>query len=197
MTNIRIEKPNQRALAFTGTAVWALILVPVAWTQPCANPPGPDQITIWQHGNFSGLCKTLGIGAFPNSSFLSPVPNDSVSSLKVGQNVRAHLYEHADFKGHVALYESGSAHNVSDSGPVGLGPNVDDKTTSIIVQLASGLRVPYIFINDHPSDRENQLSQEAQGVCHSSTHWFFTRNDPPTLYKIPLSTDLNASSPAI
>jgi hypothetical protein len=172
----------------------------------CANPPGPDQVTVWQDHNFEGKCKTLDIGAFRNSSSLRPVPNDSISSLKVGSDVRAHLFKDANFKGPVALYEAGSSHNVSepDSSPFSLGPNVNDETTSIIVQETFGVRVPYIFLGDYPSDRETVWSEEAQGVCHTDTHWFITRNwnktfssGEPTLFKIPLSADLNTYDPSV
>jgi hypothetical protein len=156
----------------------------------CHDPPDADEITVWQHSHFSGNCRTLGIGRYPNSSYLSPVGNDAISSLKVGSDVRAHLYEHAQFEGHVALYEAGSAHDVAESGDLGLGPNVNDETTSIVVQANSGLRVPYIFIGDFPSDVENSFSEEIQGMCHDESSWFITRNHPPTLLKIPLSSDL-------
>lgn len=171
----------------------------------CANPPGPYQITVWRNGNFEGDCKTLEIGRYPNSSFLSPVPNDQISSIKVGSKVRAHLFEHADFKGHVALYEAGSSHNVSASGFAGLGPGVNEKTTSIIVQETLGLRVPYLFVNDYPSDRETVWANEANGICHSDAYWFITQNrphvfsatEPPLIYKIPLSADLNDDDPSV
>src|SRR4051794_26075087 len=76
----------------------------------CKNPPGYFEITVWQHENFSGACKTLPVGSYPRSWYLSPVPNDSISSIKVGQGVRAQLYYDASFSGKVATYESGSAH---------------------------------------------------------------------------------------
>jgi hypothetical protein len=159
--------------------------------------PGPSQITVYQHRDFTGLCKVLEVGSFPNSGFLSPVPNDSISSLKVGSNVRAHLFEHRDFNGRVALYEAGSIHNVrfADTSPLSLGPNVNDKTTSIIVQDALGVRIPYIFVNDYPSNQDTVWSNNAQGVCHTTTDWFITNTT--TLFKIPLSADLNTDDPSV
>jgi hypothetical protein len=103
----------------------------------------------------------------------------------------------SSFTGPVALYEAGSIHNYSGSGLFELGPGVADETTSIIVQAAFGVRIPYLFVNDYPSDRENIFAKEAQGLCHTSGHWCITRNGPPTLYKIPLSTDLNADNPSV
>src|SRR5438477_6172640 len=116
----------------------------------CHNPPGPDEITVWEDRGFTGNCKTLGIGEYPNSSFLAPVDNDSISSLKVGSNVRAYLYEDHNFENRVALYEAGSSHELNGPGDRGLGPNVNNKTTSIIVRRTGGVRVPYIFIGDYP-----------------------------------------------
>jgi len=161
----------------------------------CHNPPLPNEITVWQHNGFTGNCKTLGIGEYPNSTFLAPVGNDSISSLKVGSNVRAYLYEDADYRGHVALYEAGSAHDAGQSGDRGLGPSVNEETTAIIVRPTGGLRVPYIFIGDYPSDAENSFSQEIQGMCHNDSFWFITRNDTPQLLKIPLSSDLRTARP--
>jgi hypothetical protein len=167
-----------------------------ALAQRCPDP-GPNQITVFRDHDFQGNCKTLGVGEFPNSAYLFPVSNDSISSLKVGSNVRAHLFKDRDFSGPVALYEAGSIHNVRfpDSSPLSLGPNVNDKTTSIIVQDASGVRIPYIFVNDYPSDRETVWSNDAQGLCHTNTDWFITNTT--TLFKIPLHADLNRDDPSV
>jgi hypothetical protein len=175
----------------------------------CHDPPGPNEITVWQHGGFRGNCKTLGIGEYPNSGFLQPVGNDSISSLKVGSNVRAYLYEDHNYEKRVALYEAGSSHDESQSGDRALGPNVNDKTTSIIVRPSRGVRVPYIFIGDYPSNVENSFSEEIQGMCHDDLFWFITQNTlefvplPPPghhvlrgrLLKIPLSSDLRTARP--
>jgi hypothetical protein len=174
----------------------------------CPDTPGADQVVVYQHARFKGKCTTLGIGEYPNPKSFSPVLNDSISSLKVGINVRIHLFEHGDFNGQVALYEAGSTHDVSfpDSSPFSLGPNVNDTASSIIVQEALGVRVPYIFANDYPRDRETVWSDEAQGMCHTDTHWFVTSNslrfDPnfnrrARLLKIPLSADLNSYDPSV
>src|SRR5688500_10396230 len=134
---------QRRFHTFMGLALTIALINALSGTAfaQCANPPGPNQITIWQERDFAGPCKTLEIGSYPNSSFLSPVGNDSISSLKVGSNVRAHLFEHKDYDGHVALYEGGSAHNGNGNGPDQLGPNVADETTSIIVAPDYGVRV--------------------------------------------------------
>jgi hypothetical protein len=180
--------------------------------QSCPDSPGPDQVIVYQHRAFGGKCKTMGIGRYPNPSFFSPVPNDSISSLKVGSNVRVHVFERRNFNGQVALFEGGSSHDAAfpNASPFSLGPNVNDTASSIIVQEASGVRVPYIFVNDYPRDRETVWSEEAQGMCHTDTHWFITDNPvrlvgpqhldkvvDPTLRKIPLSADLKGHDPSV
>lgn len=49
----------------------------------------------------------------------------------------------------------------------------------------------------HSHDRENVFGEETQGVCHTSADWFITRNNPPTVYKVPLGNDLNAGNPSV
>jgi hypothetical protein len=182
------------------------IFIGEAFAQPCPDSPGPDQVIVYQHRGFGGKCAILGIGRYPKPSYFAPVGNDSISSLKVGSDVRVHLFENHNFGGQVALYEAGSSHDAAfpSADPFSLGRNVNDTVSSIIVQQASGVRVPYIFVNDYPRDRETVWSEEAQGMCHTDTHWFITNNPvrlvgpqhldkvvDPTLRKIPLSADLN------
>jgi hypothetical protein len=65
----------------------------MAQSSICQIFPDSDKITIWSGSNFNGACKTLGIRFYFNLVVLYPVTNDSISSLRVGGDVRAHLYK--------------------------------------------------------------------------------------------------------
>lgn len=61
--------------------------------------PGPEEALIYRHSNYRGDYRILSVGNYPNSTSFS-LPNDSVSSLKVGENVRIDLFWEAWFYMH-------------------------------------------------------------------------------------------------
>ena len=61
--------------------------------------PGPEEVLIYRHLNYRGDYRILSVGNYPNSTSFS-LPNDSVSSLKVGENVRIDLFWEAWFYMH-------------------------------------------------------------------------------------------------
>ena len=67
--------------------------------QPAAqcNPNG-DQIALFLDGGYSGQCVVKGIGDYSNPSSIG-LPNDSISSLKVGSNVKATLCRDDNYGG--------------------------------------------------------------------------------------------------
>lgn len=62
----------------------------------CAN--GPDEVTIFMHANYDAPCQVLQIGDYYNSGAFN-LPNDSISSIKIGYNVQLILCEHHNFGG--------------------------------------------------------------------------------------------------
>jgi len=60
--------------------------------------PNSDQIALFEHGNYGGTCKIFGIGDYADPGAMG-FPNDAASSIKVGSNVKAILYEHAGYGG--------------------------------------------------------------------------------------------------
>ncbi len=52
--------------------------------------PNADQIALFTEPNYGGNCVTKGVGDYPNPSSLG-IANDSVSSVKVGSNVKVTL----------------------------------------------------------------------------------------------------------
>jgi hypothetical protein len=59
--------------------------------------PGMNEVFIFTDASFGGTCKALSEGFYPNPSPLMPgsfgLPNDSISSIKVGGAVRARLFQ--------------------------------------------------------------------------------------------------------
>ncbi|RME27502.1 MAG: hypothetical protein D6806_04530 [Deltaproteobacteria bacterium] len=43
----------------------------------------------------------------------------------------------------------------------------------------------YRFLGDYPSDSENGFSHEVQGVAHDSNYWYFSKNEPSQIWKVP------------
>jgi WD40 repeat protein/tetratricopeptide (TPR) repeat protein len=96
--------------------------------------PSADQVALFVDANYGGQCVVKGIGQYSNPSAIG-LPNDSVSSIRVGSNIQATLYEHDDYQG---LYETFT------SGDVDLRNNItgDNMVSSVKVQrCASALGV--------------------------------------------------------
>lgn len=154
-----------------------------AWANHCGFP-GPDQVIIYQQANRGDRCAVLGVGNYPNSSHLGGVPNDSISALDVGSNVRAVLYQHTGFSGLQAHYEGGRYYD-----PLG---NVNDRTTSIKIFPMLGGPAATWYLGNYPSARENFWSDLAQGLANDGTNWFVTTKSK--IFKVPLSVSLSSSS---
>ncbi len=43
---------------------------------------------------------------------------------------------------------------------------------------------------DHPRELEHDRVEDIQGAASTTTHWYFTHNDPPELLRIPMTTDV-------
>lgn len=67
-----------------------------SWAQTCE--PSPDQVALFVDANFKGKCVVRGVGDYPNENSIG-LPNDSISSVKVGGNAQAVLCKDNDFKG--------------------------------------------------------------------------------------------------
>ena len=60
--------------------------------------PNADQIALFVNGGFGGQCVVKGIGEYPNPGAIG-LPNDAISSIKVGGNVKARLCRDDNFSG--------------------------------------------------------------------------------------------------
>lgn len=70
--------------------------------------PGPNEVALFVDSFFRGQCVVKGIGLYPHSEDIG-LPNDSISSIKVGSQVKALLCQQADFRGTCQLFTSSVA----------------------------------------------------------------------------------------
>lgn len=57
---------------------------------PSQCNPNSDQVALYEHANYGGACVVKGVGNYPNPGSLG-IANDSISSVKVGGNVKLTL----------------------------------------------------------------------------------------------------------
>lgn len=160
-----------------------------AWANNCGFP-GPEQVIIYEHTDRGGACQVLGVGNYPASSSFG-LPQDSISAVDVGSNVRAVLYQHDDFGGRQAHYEGGWYYD-----PLG---NENDRTSSIqIFPMQGGLAATW-YLGEYPKNRESFWSNDSQGLANDGANWFVVKGynkDNTRIFKVPLSYDLGSSSSA-
>lgn len=78
--------------------------------------PGADQIALFVDANYSGQCVVKGVGEYPNPAAIG-LPNDAISSIKVGGSVQALLCRDDNY-GSTCETLTGDDPNLSDN-PVG------------------------------------------------------------------------------
>jgi WD40 repeat protein len=67
--------------------------------------PDADQVALFVDSEYSGQCMVKGIGQYSNPGAIG-LPNDSISSVMIGVNVQAALYEHDDYQGRSEVFTS-------------------------------------------------------------------------------------------
>ena len=92
--------------------------------------PTADQVALYVDANYSGTCVVKGIGDYPNPSSLG-IANDSISSVKVGSNVKLTLCRDDNYGGTCETFQGDDA-NLSDNS---IG---NDQASSAKVQSRSG-----------------------------------------------------------
>lgn len=75
----------------------AWVIVPNSDPPPTCNP-GADQVAVYVDANYSGQCIVKEIGEYPNPASIG-LPNDSISSVRVGGNVKAVLCKDDNYAG--------------------------------------------------------------------------------------------------
>jgi hypothetical protein len=100
--------------------------VQLAGTTACE--PGNNQASFFTNANYLGSCVIKGVGVFPNARAIG-LPNDSISSVRVGRNAQVVLCKDTNFGGDCILLRTSSSFLH--------GPRVgNDQVTSAKVQLA-------------------------------------------------------------
>lgn len=90
-----------------------------AWAIVYSSPPPPscnptaDQIALFVDADYGGQCVVKGGGDYPNPGAIG-LPNDSISSVKVGSSVKAILCEHDNYGGVCETFP-GDDPNLSDN----------------------------------------------------------------------------------
>ena len=104
--NAPVEKPKSNTTANSNTSTNVnQTTKEVAATEKtsdgtCSENPAETEIFVYADANFAGKCVKLGkIGyQLPNMDKFG-IPNDSISSIKVGSKVRAVVCEHNNYEG--------------------------------------------------------------------------------------------------
>jgi len=82
--------------------------------QPGAScSPSSNQVSLYVDGNYGGQCITKDIGEYPNPGSIG-LPNDAISSIRVGSNVKATLCQDDGFNGTCEVF-TGDDGNLGDN----------------------------------------------------------------------------------
>src|SRR5262249_37591468 len=111
------------------------------------------------------------------------LPNDSISSVKVGQSVRAVLFQDDNCTGEQSLYEPGSY--------AVMGRNENDQVSSILVTYNRGSRAAFRYLGNNRSQLWKEWAFDAQGLAHDNTSWYVTQKD--AINKYDIGADLSTS----
>jgi hypothetical protein len=76
--------------------------------------PTANQAAFFTGINYTSDCIVLDIGTYPDADDLSPISNHTITSLKLGENVQAILYDGFDFSQRQETF-SQSDHNLADN----------------------------------------------------------------------------------
>ncbi|HVV52294.1 MAG TPA: hypothetical protein VHO06_21675 [Polyangia bacterium] len=80
------------------------------WHSCSGSEPAADEVYIYVDASFGGSCAALYVGFYPlpgTGSGEFGLPNDSISSIKVGSDVRARLFADATYDGSFTIMTSG------------------------------------------------------------------------------------------
>ncbi|MBK9305895.1 MAG: hypothetical protein IPM58_02105 [Nitrospira sp.] len=116
---------NLAASSVGNDQITSLKVQPIGTLPPCF--PGPQQVGIYVHDHFSGACRVLSVGDFPTAASIG-LPNDSISSIRVGPGTEIHVCEHDFYGGTCSLL-------TSDTPSIGNTAVGNDSITSVRVRL--------------------------------------------------------------
>jgi len=102
-------------------------------SSPSCNP-GANQIALFVDGDYRGQCVVKGVGQYPNPSAIG-LPNDQISSIKVGSDVRATLCQDDNYQGVCEVF-LGDDPNLTDNS---IG---NDTVSSVKVESRTTIPLP-------------------------------------------------------
>lgn len=84
-------------IALRSSITMIFLFISVSFVSSAANAactPSADEVAVYQHANYRGICSVLPEGDYLNSAQLR-MKNDSISSLRTGRNVQIKACKHA------------------------------------------------------------------------------------------------------
>ena len=126
------------SFAWNGGRQVANAWVIAPYTSPACNPSS-NEIALFVDPNYSGQCVIKGIGDYPNPSSIG-LPNDSISSIRVGSNVQAVLCHDDNYSGGCETF-TGDDSNLSDNS---IG---DNQVSSVRVENRGGSTETRLYDN--------------------------------------------------
>src|SRR5215469_15972107 len=93
------SRPLVRPLVGCAALILGFAFIPEA---QAACEPGPNEVSFFKDAGFKGQCVVKEFGDFANSNAIG-LPNDSISSVRVGINAQAVVCKDNDFKGDCIL----------------------------------------------------------------------------------------------
>lgn len=86
-----------------GRVVFAAIAMAIGFlfgneAQAACDYLEPNQVAFFTHANYRGACAIRAIGDYPSSDAIG-LPNDSISSIRVGSDAQVVLCKHDNFQG--------------------------------------------------------------------------------------------------
>ena len=134
--------------------------------------PNDDQIILYEHGNYDGVCKILSIGEYPDPGAMG-FANDTASSIKVGNSVKAILFVDANYSG-------GFSEFLGDDPDFGDDTIGHDRTSSVKVQVRQSLK-PDLVIQGITASPSNPFVNQPvtftiliknEGTADASTNFY-------------------------
>lgn len=119
-------------------------------SSPSCNP-GANQIALFVDGDYRGQCVVKGVGQYPNPSTIG-LPNDQISSIKVGSDVKATLCRDDNYQGGCEVF-LGDDPNLTDNS---IG---NDTVSSVKVESRTTIPLPPEILS--PSNGASFLEGES------------------------------------
>ncbi len=121
----------------------------------CATPnPGTRETVLFANKNYGGNCVKLGVGEYPNPSYLGSVGNDNTRSVRVGGEVKAVLCRDDNYQG--------GCDEVTSDVPDLTTRAIGSQTSSVKVQLRKPPSLP-----SSPSPGDNATLERTSNIVLS------------------------------